>query len=77
VAERIRRYKTLENLDNGSMMTVADVAKRMKVNPKTVRSWIYDGALDAIDVSRKGSFYCYWRIPEKALENFIEQRGML
>jgi excisionase family DNA binding protein len=73
---KIRRHKALENLDN-NILTVTDVAKRMKVNPQTVRSWIYDGALDAINVSRKGSRYCYWRIPEKALENFIEQRGKL
>ncbi len=45
--------------------TVKAVAERLKVAEATVRAWIHDGALRAIDVG-KG-----WRIADADLEAFL------
>jgi excisionase family DNA binding protein len=45
--------------------TVRDVADRLKVNEATVRLWIRDGDLRAIDIG-KG-----WRIADSDLEDFL------
>lgn len=45
--------------------TVKEVAERLKVAEATVRAWIHDGALRAIDVG-KG-----WRIADADLEAFL------
>jgi excisionase family DNA binding protein len=47
--------------------TVKDVADRMKVAEATVRHWIKQGDLRAIDIG-KG-----WRIASLDLERFLEQ----
>jgi len=45
--------------------TVKEVADRLKVNQATVRQWIRDGDLRAIDIG-KG-----WRISDSDLEAFL------
>lgn len=45
--------------------TVKEVADRLKVNEATVRRWIKDGDLRAIDIG-KG-----WRISDSDLEGFL------
>lgn len=45
--------------------TVKEVADRLKVNEATVRQWIRDGELRAIDIG-KG-----WRIADSDLEAFL------
>lgn len=45
--------------------TVKEVADRLKVGEATVRGWIRDGALRAIDIG-KG-----WRIADRDLERFL------
>jgi len=45
--------------------TVKEVADRLKVNEATVRQWIRDGDLRAIDIG-KG-----WRISDSDLEAFL------
>lgn len=47
-------------------LTAADVAKRLSVKPKTVRSWIKRGELRAL---RFGRLY---RIPEDAVDEMAE-----
>ena len=48
--------------------TVEEVAKQLRVNPRTVRSWIASGELIALDVGRE------YRISQSDLNSFIEKR---
>jgi excisionase family DNA binding protein len=48
-------------------LTVKDVADLLKVGEVTVRHWIKDGDLRAIDVGRE------WRIAPADLENFLRR----
>lgn len=47
--------------------TVQEVADRLKVSEATVRHWIKDGALRAIDIG-KG-----WRISDADLQDFLRR----
>lgn len=51
------------------MLTVEDVADRMRVNEKTVRNWIMSGELAAFPIGKRG-----YRISETDLHNFVEAR---
>ena len=50
------------------MYTVEEVAKRLRVNPRTVRGWIASGELIALDVGRE------YRISQSDLNAFMEKR---
>ncbi len=50
------------------MLTVEEVAKELRVDPKTVRRWIQRGELVAIDIGRE------YRIKRRALNDFISRR---
>jgi excisionase family DNA binding protein len=43
-------------------VTPEEVAKRFRINPRTVRRWAADGRLEAVRIGRQ------WRIPVNALE---------
>jgi len=47
-------------------MTVAEVAKLLRVNRKTVEKLIYAGKLHAVKIGR------VWRIPRTAVVRFLE-----
>ncbi|PKP71307.1 MAG: DNA-binding protein [Alphaproteobacteria bacterium HGW-Alphaproteobacteria-5] len=49
--------------------TVRDVADMLKVGEATVRRWIKDGELRAIDIGRG------WRIDPEDLDDFIQQHA--
>ncbi|MBX6377718.1 MAG: helix-turn-helix domain-containing protein [Clostridia bacterium] len=53
----------------GELLTVQEVAERLKVSAKTVRRWIQEGRLSAV---RAGSL---WRVREEALDAFLERNG--
>ena len=48
--------------------TVEEVANRLRVDVKTVRKWIRNGDLVAIDIGRE------YRIRESSLNDFIRRR---
>ena len=50
------------------LLTIAEVAERLRVNPKTVRRWIAGGELAAYRVGRQ------WRITEDPLTQFLRAR---
>ncbi len=47
------------------LLTIADVAERLRVNAKTVRRWIATGELPAYKVGRQ------WRVAEEDLSAFL------
>jgi len=51
------------------MLTIEEVAERMRVNEKTVRNWIASGELPAFPIGKRG-----YRISETDLHNFVETR---
>jgi len=58
------------------LLTVDDVAERLKVHPESVRRWLRDGTLAGHLVTRRAG----WRIPESAFLRFargepLEERG--
>ncbi len=50
------------------MLTVEEVAKELRIDPKTVRRWIKRRELVAIDIGRE------YRIRRSALDDFIARR---
>jgi excisionase family DNA binding protein len=50
------------------MLTVEEIAEELRVHPETVRQWIRDGELIAIDISKE------YRILRSDLDAFLVQR---
>jgi excisionase family DNA binding protein len=50
------------------MLTVEEVANELRVHPETVRQWIRDGELIALDISKE------YRILQSDLDAFIAKR---
>ena len=48
------------------LLTVDEVAERLKVHPESVRRWLRDGTLAGHLVTRRAG----WRIPESAFLRF-------
>jgi len=55
----------------GQLLTVNEVAERMRVIPLTVRRWINAGELRAI---KPGGDRAGWRIDEDDLTEFLDRR---
>ena len=49
------------------LLTITEVAKRMKLNVKTVRKLVQDGKLEGYVLANR------YRIPEQAVEDYISQ----
>jgi excisionase family DNA binding protein len=52
------------------LLTVEEVAEQLGVNLDTVRRWIRNKELDAIDLGGRAGY----RVSESALERFINER---
>ncbi len=52
----------------GPLLTIAEVADRLRVNEKTVRRWIDTQELPAFKLGRQ------WRISEQGLRRFLRMR---
>lgn len=50
------------------MLTVEEIAKELRISPKTVRSWITSGELGALDIGRE------YRISRAHFEDFKQRR---
>jgi len=51
------------------VLTVAEVAQRLRVHPDTVRSWLRSGRLGGVFIGGRGG----WRIPPEELERFVRE----
>ena len=48
------------------LLTVSEVAKRLRVDETTVRRWVTNGVLDAISLPHKGKRKASWaRLPQQ------------
>ncbi len=52
------------------MLTVREVAERLRVNAETVRRWLRAGQLRGVWLSDRAG----WRIPAGELERFLRER---
>lgn len=55
--------------------SVANVSKRYGVGQHTVHTWIANGDLRAIDISRRDGGKPKWHITDEALEAFEQRRS--
>jgi excisionase family DNA binding protein len=62
------------DVPNGELLTVQEVAERLKMNPETVRRWLRQGKLRGYLLGGDRSGY---RVAQDDLEEFIRARGTL
>jgi excisionase family DNA binding protein len=58
------------DMAENKLLTVQEVANRLSVHPDTVRQWIRNGEIGAIDLGGRAGY----RISEEDLERFIRER---
>ena len=58
--------------ENSELLTVREVAKRLRVDDTTVRRWIKLGVLEAISLPHRGARQAY-RIRRSTLETLLAQ----
>lgn len=56
------------SVETEKLLTVGEVAARVRVSEWTVRRWLKTGELDGMKVARK------WRVRPDALRRFLDQR---
>ena len=54
------------------LLTVEDVAERLKLTPYTIREWLKAGRMRGI---RLGSRRAGWRIPLSEVDRFLNERA--
>jgi excisionase family DNA binding protein len=52
------------------LLTVAEVAERLKLTEETIRVWLREGRLQGVRLSTRRAG---WRVPESEVERMIEQ----
>jgi excisionase family DNA binding protein len=52
-------------LPNAEVLTVPEIAKFLRMNPRTIERWIVQSSLQAFSVNGE------WRVPRQALETFL------
>ena len=62
--------KTMADDQREDLLTVREVAKRLRVDDTTVRRWIKSGALEAITLPHRGKRQAY-RIKQSTLEALL------
>ena len=55
------------------LLTVPEVAQRIRVSPELVRRWLRDGRLRGV---RLGGTRLGWRIPDDEVERFLFAAGL-
>jgi len=62
--------KTMADEQREDLLTVREVAKRLRVDDTTVRRWIKSGALEAITLPHRGKRQAY-RIKRSTLDTLL------
>lgn len=57
-----------------TLLTIPEVACRLRVNPTTVRRWVLHGLLDYVALPHTGSRRSY-RIPQSVLQHLLHEEG--
>lgn len=57
--------------ESGRLLTVPEVAERLRVDPETVRRWLRSGRLAGY---QPGGEKAGWRVTESALQAYVEER---
>lgn len=52
------------------LLTVDEVAQRLKINAQTIRRWLREGRLNGTSL---GTRQAGWRVPASEVHRFIEQ----
>jgi excisionase family DNA binding protein len=60
--------------DSQQMLSVPEIAKRLRVNEDKVRGWLVNGELRGVDVSARRGKRPRWRIDPADLEAFLARR---
>ena len=66
------------NRQNGTWLTISELADRFGVSRDTVERWIHDGRVRAVNIStvpQGGTQRISWRIDPESLEAFLEMRA--
>lgn len=71
--DRITLEEVQEHMSD-ALLKVEEVAARMRVNRRTVQSWIEDELLPAIDVRPSGAQRAMWRVRPDDLLKFAQDR---
>jgi excisionase family DNA binding protein len=58
-------------MDKNTLLTVTDVAERLRVSPETVREWLRTGELQGYNLGGQAG----WRIPEGAISQLLAARA--
>lgn len=53
----------------------AQLARMLLISKATATGLCHDGLIEAVNIARRGSTRCQWRISEKAIEKFVRERG--
>jgi len=61
-------------MDTLRWLTVREIAEQLRVNRRTVVSWIMSGELPAIHVGPAKSPYRLWRVSARDLDTFQRRR---
>jgi excisionase family DNA binding protein len=57
-------------VDDSPLLTVQEVAQRLRLNPETIRRWLRQGKLECILLGGDRGGY---RIPESAVQRLINE----
>ncbi|MFC3984948.1 helix-turn-helix domain-containing protein [Streptosporangium jomthongense] len=61
-------------MNDTTLLSIPEVAKRLGVHRTTVYDYISDGDLVAVDIARTGAKRIRLRVPEEALRAYIASR---
>jgi len=68
--EKVKELKFMPKDPQETVLTVREVARRLRVDDTTVRRWIKSGALEAVTLPHRGKRQAY-RIKQSTLDTLL------